>query len=231
MSQERRKDFHRAYKYRPRSETTSANLICLSRPLGKQRCAAKELGNPNRCVTKEQNYKVLHKSNKILPNSLQNQKMEAFFQIRGISLSCRGLQFAALPRVETGGVDEWGKARRGNVTMERLPLQNMLIWIKRLLVIFPIRESFTEQQKVKLNFVVLQLPYLLLLPPSKNKTKQTKRLQASNQTKKAIKLLKPVFQGQGESHKGKNTTSIHRIAPLVHMYFSTCSTYLSKNVK
>lgn len=34
----------------------------------------------------------------------------------------------------------------------------------------------TEQQRVKLNLVNLQLPYLIPLPPSKNETKQKKPL-------------------------------------------------------
>lgn len=51
-SRERRKDFHRAYKYQPRSDTAGANVISPSTQLGEQRCAAEELGNPNRCVTK-----------------------------------------------------------------------------------------------------------------------------------------------------------------------------------
>lgn len=75
--------------------------------------------------------------------------MQAFFQIRGTILSSRGLQFAALPRVVTGRADERGKARRGDATMERQPLQNVLIRIKRHLLIFPITEPFSGSQALE----------------------------------------------------------------------------------
>lgn len=202
MSQERRKYSSRAYKYRPWSDTTSANLICPSRLLGKQRCAAKELGNPNRCVTNEQNDKVLHKSNHILPNSLQNQKMDAFFPSKKDQPLLQGLAVCSTAQSR----ERWCRWVRQGQKREchsgKTALAEHAGMNKKAFGNFSHHRILhrTAKGKIKSCGFTTTLPGSPASFQEENKTKQIKIPQPSNQTKKEIKLLIPVYQGQGESH-------------------------------